>query len=224
MSQGTAAFRPDGSAQRYFGLFPAIVVDIVDPESLGRIQIKFPWLGADGDVVRAWATLLTPYADDDQGFEVLPAVDTQVVVGFEAGDLRRPYIVGSAWNGKEALPEAPNAANNKRLIKSREGSLFEFDDTAGAAKVTISMKSGHKVVLDDAAQEVTVQHSNGCYIKMNIAGQVQIQANATVEITASALNVHCPVATFDGMVNCTSLIASVGVVSPSYTPGAGNIW
>lgn len=224
MSNPIGAFRPDGDAARYFGVFPAIVTDIVDPESLGRIQVSFPWLGADGDAVRAWATLLTPYADDDQGFEVLPAVGTQVVVAFEAGDLCRPYILGSAWNGREAMPEAPAAANNKRLIKSRAGSLLEFDDTEGAAKVTVSMKSGHKVVLDDGAQEVTVQHANGCVIKINIAGQIEIQANATVEITASAVNVHAPVATFDGIVNCTTLIANTGVVSPSYTPGAGNIW
>jgi uncharacterized protein involved in type VI secretion and phage assembly len=224
VSSATGPARPDGDTKRYFGVFPAIVTDIVDPESLGRIQVKFPWLGADGDAVRAWATLLSPYADDDQGFEVLPAVDTQVVIAFEAGDLRRPYILGSAWNGKEAMPEAPAAPNNKRLIKTRAGSLLEFDDTDGAAKVTLSMKSGHKVVLDDAAQEVTVAHSNGCFIKINVAGQVQIQANATVEITASAVNVHAPVATFDGIINCTTLIASSAVVSPSYTPGAGNIW
>jgi hypothetical protein len=79
-------------------------------------------------------------------------------------------------------------------------------------------------VLDDGAQEVTVQHSNGCVIKINIAGQIEIQANATVEITASAVNVHAPMATFDGVVSCTTLVASSGVVSPSYTPGAGNIW
>jgi len=224
VSQGIAAFKTDGGAQRYFGVFPAIVTDLVDPDSLGRIQVKFPWLGADGDSVRAWATLLTPYADDDQGFEVLPEVDTQVVVAFEAGELRRPYILGSAWNGKEAMPEAPAAANNKRLIKTRAGSLLEFDDTDGAAKVTISMKSGHKVVLDDSAQEVTMQHANGCVIKLTVAGQVEIQANATVEITASAVNIHAPMATFDGVVNCTTLIASSAVVSPSYTPGAGNIW
>ncbi|HJQ69629.1 MAG TPA: phage baseplate assembly protein V [Blastocatellia bacterium] len=219
-----SAFRPDGDALRYFGVFPAIVTDIVDPENLGRIQVKFPWLGADGDSVRAWATLLTPYADDDQGFEFLPSVDTQVVVGFEAGDLRRPYILGSAWNGRESLPEAPEAQNNKRLIKTRSGSLLEFDDTEGAAKVTISMQSGHQVVLDDSAQEIKIQHSNGCTITFNVAGQINIQANATIEMTASAVNVHAPVATFDGIINCTTLIASSGVVSPSYTPGAGNIW
>jgi hypothetical protein len=33
---------PDGEARRYFGVYPAIVTDIVDSDSLGRIQVKFP--------------------------------------------------------------------------------------------------------------------------------------------------------------------------------------
>ena len=216
--------RTDGDAPRYFALYPAIVTNIVDPQSLGRIEVKFPSLGADGDTVRAWATLLTPYADDNQGYQMLPSVDTQVVVAFEAGDLRRPSIVGSAWNGKESLPDTPDAANNKRLIRTRSGSLLEFDDTSGAAKITLSTQSGHKLLLDDGGTQVTLTHANGSVITFNAGGQIQIQANATVEITASAVNVHAPVATFDGMVNCTTLNASVGVISPSYTPGAGNIW
>ena len=219
-------FRPEGSGPLYFGLYPAIVTDIVDPDSLGRIQVKFPSLGADGETVRAWATLLTPYADDNQGFEFLPAVDTQVVVAFEAGNPRRPYIVGACWNGRESLPETPAAPNNKRLIKTRAGSLLEFDDTDGAAKITISLQNGnsHQLRRDDGTQEISLRHANGCVITFNAGGQIEIQANATVEITASAVNVHAATATFDGMVNCTTLNASVGVVSPSYTPGAGNIW
>jgi uncharacterized protein involved in type VI secretion and phage assembly len=215
--------RSDGPAG-HFGLYPALVTDVVDPQRLGRIQVRFPWLGSEGSEVRAWATLLTPYADDDQGFEFLPAVDTQVVVGFEAGDLRRPYIVGAAWNGRESLPERPAAPNDKRLIKTRSGSLLEFDDTAGAAKVTLSMQSGHRLVLDDAAQEVTLRHTNGCVITMDVVGNVRITANVAASVTASVFNVHAPVANFDGLINCTTLIASAGVVSPSYTPGAGNVW
>lgn len=209
---------------RHYGVYPAIVTDIVDPDSIGRIQVKLPWLGEAGAEVRAWATLVTPYADDDQGFEFLPAVDTQVVVAFEAGDPRRPYIVGSCWNGREALPEAPAAANNKRLIRSRAGSLLEFDDTQGAARVTLSMQSGHKLVLDDGGQSVTLSHANGCTLTMDAAGNVKITANVNVDVTASVMNVHAPVANFDGVVNAQTFIASVGVVSPSYTPGAGNVW
>jgi uncharacterized protein involved in type VI secretion and phage assembly len=224
LSQLIEAFRPDGDASRYFGVFPAIVTDIVDPEKLGRIQIKFPWLGGDGDSVRAWATLLSPYADDDQGFEVLPAVDTQVVVAFEAGDLRRPYIIGSAWNGKEAMPEAPAAPNNKRLIKTRAGSLLEFDDTDGASKVTLSMKSGHKLVLDDAAKEVKFEHSNGCVIKFDGSGNATITAKGSMTINApSGLTVNSPTSTFSGAIVCQPLTATA-ITSPLYSPGVGNVW
>jgi uncharacterized protein involved in type VI secretion and phage assembly len=217
-------FPADGDGPRWFGLYPAVVADLVDPDGKGRIKVKFPSFGQAGESVTAWATLLSPHADQDQGFEVLPEVDSQVVVGFEAGDPTRPYIVGACWNGKRALPEAAASANNKRTWKSRAGSLIQFDDTEGAAKVTVSMQSGHKLVLDDAAQDITIEHSNGCRINFNVAGQVSITANATVEVTASAVNVHAPTVMCDGIVQCTTLIASAGVVSPSYTPGAGNVW
>jgi uncharacterized protein involved in type VI secretion and phage assembly len=219
-----SAFTPDGEAPRHFGVFPAIVTDIVDPERLGRIQVKFPWLGTDGEAVRAWATLLTPYADDDQGFEALPAVDTQVIVAFEAGNLRRPYILGSAWNGVEAMPEAPDTPNNKRLIKTRSGSLLEFDDTEGSPKVTISMRSGHKVVLDDGAQEVRIQHANGCTIKFDSGGNITVTAMSGMTINApSGLTVNAPSSTFSGSVTCQPLTAT-SVTSPLYSQGAGNIW
>ncbi len=215
----------DGGQQPYYGVYPAIVTDLVDPDSLGRIELKFPWLGSDGDSdVRAWATLLSPYADNDQGFQALPEVDSQVVVAFEAGNLRRPYIVGSCWNGVEALPEAAEEANNIRVLKTRSGSKLEFDDTQGAAKVTLEMESGHKLVLDDSSQTITLSHSSGHVITFTAGGAVEIQANSTIDLTAAALNVHAPVATFDGIINCTTLITSVGVVSPMYSPGVGNLW
>jgi uncharacterized protein involved in type VI secretion and phage assembly len=217
--------RLDGgtAAKRFFGLYPAIVKDVVDPDNQGRIKVGFPWMGEAGEDVSAWARLVTLYAGDDQGWEILPEVDTEVVVAFEAGNIDRPYIVGAVWNGKESLPEPPQAANNKRLCRTRSGSLLEFDDTEGAAKVTVSMKSGHKLVLDDAQQQVTLQHSNGCEIVMNMSGQVRITANSTVEVNASAVNIHAPMVACDGTVQCSTLITQ-SVVSPSYTPGAGNVW
>lgn len=214
----------DGEARRYFGVYPAIVTNIVDEDNLGRIQVKFPWLGQNGaNDVRAWATLLSPYADKDQGVEILPSVDSQVVCAFEAGELRRPYIVGAGWNGQESLPQAPEAANNKRLWKTRSGSLLEFDDTDGAIKVTLSTKSGHKLVLDDMG-DVTLTHKNGCLVKLEQSGSVTISANSSVEVQAPTLNVHAATSNFDGAINCTTLTANTSVVSPSYSPGAGNVW
>ncbi len=215
----------DGSAPAHFGVYPAIVTDLFDPQRLGRIEVRFPWLGTNGDRdVRAWATLCTPYADEDQGLEILPEVDSQVVVAFEAGNLRRPYIVGATWNGRARLPHQAERANNLRLLRSRSDSRLEFDDDQAGAKVRITMRSGHKIVLDDAAQDVTIQHANGCTLKMTQAGAVQITALSSVDVKAPMVNVDAAVSSFSGLVKCQTLIADAMVMSPAYTPGAGNVW
>ncbi|WP_214408246.1 phage baseplate assembly protein V [Pseudonocardia lacus] len=210
--------------QLHFGLYPALVTDIVDPDRQARVQVRYPWLGEAGESVRAWATLLTPYADDDQGFVALPAVGTQVVVGFEAGDLHRPYVVGSCWNGREMMPVTPTRPNDRRVLKSRSGAILEFDDNAAGARVTLATGSGHRVVLDEGARTVQVSHSDGSTVTLEASGAITVRANATVDVHACSLNVHAPTAVFDGTVTCTTMTASVAVVSPSYTPGAGNVW
>jgi uncharacterized protein involved in type VI secretion and phage assembly len=214
----------DGAGPSYFGVYPALVTDIVDPDQLGRIEVRFPWLGSTGDTdVRAWATLCSPYADDNQGLLVLPEVGSQVVVAFEAGNMRRPYIVGAAWNGQESLPNPPAASNDIRLMRSRSDSRLEFDDSAAAEKVSITMASGHQVVLDNAARTITITHSSGCTVKLTDA-TVEVQANASVKVTAPTVSVDAAMSTFSGVVQCATLIATSGVVSPAYTPGAGNVW
>lgn len=220
----TGPVPPDGSAPGYFGVYPAIVTRIVDPESLGRIEVRFPTLGDEGNRdVRAWATLCSPYADADQGLQVLPEVDSQVVVAFEAGNMRRPYIVGACWNGRETPPRPADAANNLRVLRSRAESEIEFDDTQDASKLTITTASGHRVVLDDGRSEVTIRHANGSVVKFTAAGAIEIQANTTVDVKAIAVNVTAPISTFSGIVRCQTLQADTFVISPAYTPGVGNL-
>ena len=220
----TPSVPADGSAPSYFGVYPAIVTDLVDSDQLGRVEVRFPWLGEDGDqAMRAWATLCSPYADTDQGLLALPEVGSQVVVAFEAGNLRRPYVIGATWNGREALPHPPERSNDVRLLRSRADSRLEFDDAAGSATVRLTMASGHQVILDDAAQEVTVKHAMGCVVKLT-ATAVEIQANVSLDVSAPMVKVDAPISTFSGMVKVGTLIAEQMVMSPAYTPGAGNIW
>jgi type VI secretion system secreted protein VgrG len=65
----------------------------------------------------------------------------------------------------------------------------------------------------------------------NITSSDTLTAGGSVTITASGLTITAPtivlnaaVVQVTGVVQCTNMIASVGVVSPVYTPGAGNIW
>src|SRR5262249_14456430 len=214
----------DGEGARYFGVYPAIVTSITaDDRNLGRIEVKFPWLGEAGASVRALATRCTPYADDNQGFGLIPAVDSQVVVAFEAGDLRRPYIIGACWNGRESLPERPQQPNNKRLIRTRSGSVLEFDDSSGAAKVTLKMQSGHKLEMADSGSSITITHQNGSSIKLESSGTITVTANSRFVVNASSVQVNAGSSTFSGRITCTG-VTTPTVTSGSYTPGAGNTW
>lgn len=215
-----------GRGQRsYFGVYRALVTSIQDPMNRGRVQLRLPALAADdGEDLMPWATLCTPYADNDQGFVILPEVGSQVVVAFESGDLNHAYVVGSIWSGQLPLPHGPEPSNNIRMLRTRSDSRLEFDDDAAGPKISLTTHSGHQVVLDAGASEVTITHSNGSTITLTAAGTIEITANTAVNVTAPSVKVDAPISTFSGIVNCQTLIANAGVVSPSYTPGVGNIW
>jgi uncharacterized protein involved in type VI secretion and phage assembly len=215
------------------GLYPATVRKLQDdPLGLQRIQVSLDWMdSADGSgAPLAWAVPVTPYADAGQGVQMLPEIDSTVVVGFQAGHPDHPYVLGATWNGSATMPEDPTNANNLRLVQSRSGSRLEFDDTKGSAAVRISVAGTadgpvHSIVMDDASKEITIHASSGVTVTLTAGGGVKIEAAATVDISAAAVTVDAATSDFSGTVICDTLIATGGgVVSPSYTPGAGNVW
>ena len=122
-----------------------LVIGIVtrnsDPDDLGRVKVKYPWL-SDGEE-SAWACVAAPMAGKDRGFLFLPEVDDEVLIGFEHGDIHRPLVLGALWNGKDRLPIGAGEAVggdslvNNRVLKSRSGHTILLDDTAGAEEITM---------------------------------------------------------------------------------------
>ncbi|WP_270938359.1 phage baseplate assembly protein V [Falsiroseomonas oryzae] len=214
------------------GVYPALVRDVQDPESQGRVRVELPWLGGDASGAQAWARLATLMAGADRGTWFIPEVGDEVLVAFQGGDPSRPVVIGALWNGQDAPPETMDSANNIRSITSRSGHRVLLDDTQGAEKVEVETQGGQKLTLDDAAGgTVTLEHSNGVKLKMDAAGNVEITANARVTVNAPAqlsvsagmVQVDAGISRFSGVVQCDTLIAT-SVVGTSYTPGAGNVW
>jgi uncharacterized protein involved in type VI secretion and phage assembly len=234
--------RPDGGLAPYYGLYPAKVTDST-PDDLGRIEVELPWLGQNpadeagqqgdaGEPVRIRATLLSSWAAADQGLLTLPPNDSQVIVGFEAGNLARAYVVGACWNGVAQMPHQGSASSgssteateDRRVLRTKTGHYIEFDESSGSNKLTLATAGGHKITLDDTSSEISITHSSGHAIKLEASGNISITANAGVSITASSgLTVTAPTAQFSGIVQCTALIASTAVSSPVYTPGIGGL-
>lgn len=217
--------------KRLWGVYPAIVQSVTDPDNQGRVKVRLPWSPDASANYEAWARLATLMAGNNRGTWFIPDVDDEVLVAFEAGDPRRPYVVGSLWNGQDSPPETMDGGgqNNKKEIVSRQDIRIILDDTDGQVQVTIQTPGGQTVVLKDTPASIELTDSNGNTIKMEAAGitmqttaKLSIQAS-TVDVSAGMVKVDAGMSQFSGVVKSDTCITN-SVISASYTPGAGNIW
>ncbi len=138
-----------------YGIVTAVVTNLEDPDSKGRVKVKFPWLPEE--LESRWARVSSFMAGPDRGGFFRPEVDDEVVVAFEKGDVRFPIILGALWNGQDTTPEesaSSEADNNIRMIKSRSGHKIILDDTSDSEIITIEDKNGNKIEMN--ADGVTI--------------------------------------------------------------------
>jgi uncharacterized protein involved in type VI secretion and phage assembly len=217
---------------RWYGAYPALVSDIKDPDGQGRIKITLPWApDTGGGQYEVWARMSTFMAGNNRGSWFIPDVNDEVLAMFEAGDPRRPYVVGGLWNGSDAPPESMDGSgqNNHKVLRSRNGVKITLDDNQGQEQFIVETPGGQKITLKDGPGSVVVEDSNGNSVKLESAGitvtaSAKVTVNASlVEISASMVTVNAGMSKFSGVVQADTVISN-SVVSASYTPGAGNIW
>jgi uncharacterized protein involved in type VI secretion and phage assembly len=191
--------QPSGADGRFYGVAIAIVTNNKDPENLGRVRLRLPWLSDMAE--SAWTRVVSPMAGAKRGLYFLPEVDDEVLIAFEHGSPDTPYVLGAVWNGRDAPPEAnTDGKNNVRTIKSRSGHVIRLTDTDGEEKIEILDKSAkNSIVISTkdntvtitAGADVTVRSSNG---KLKLSGNgielssqagVKIEANQAVDVKAT---------------------------------------
>ena len=113
-----------------------IVTNNQDPDGMGRIKVRLPF-SSDTDESN-WARIAVPMAGKDRGFYFLPEIDDEVLVAFEHGDPRFPFILGALWNGQDTPPaNNDDGKNDVRVIKSRSGHVIRLTDKDGEEKIEI---------------------------------------------------------------------------------------
>lgn len=119
------------------GVVCAIVDDIGDKHA--RVRLTLPWLSTQ--VSTDWAPVVQFGAGKRSGAMFLPEVGDEVLVGFEFGDPRRPYVIGglvtesSAYDlgGSPVMQGAGGADTSvaRRGFVSASGNRLVFHDEMG---------------------------------------------------------------------------------------------
>jgi uncharacterized protein involved in type VI secretion and phage assembly len=180
---------PPNTEARFYGVTVGVVTNNKDPDGLGRVKVRFPWLSDEDE--SHWARVLTPMAGKERGLYLLPELDDEVLVAFEHGDIQFPYILGALWNGQDPPPESnDDGANNKRTLKSRSGHLIRLDDTDGEEKIEFIDKSGNNHIIISTSDntitisadaDITIQSANGKLILTGNGVEITSQAGLKIE-------------------------------------------
>lgn len=196
-------------SDRIDGVVVGIVTNTRDPEDHGRVRLKFPWLAEDHE--SPWARVAAPDAGPDgRGMFLIPEVNDEVLVAFEHGDARRPYVIGRLWNGEDRAPvegdDTSSGEIRRREWRSRLGHRLRFGDGPSASDIELRTADGKRsvhidekggkilVTVDRTTVEitdsgnVTVDAANNVQVKA--MGNMSLEATGTVEIKGAEVKVN----------------------------------
>jgi len=167
------------ATSRIYGAVVGIVTNNDDPDKLGRVKLKFPWLsdGYESD----WARITQLGAGPNAGAVFIPEVNDEVLVAFEFGDVRRPYVIGSLYNGKDK-PKVGDGLVSQGKVKrngfvSRKGHSFVFFEDSG--------KSGIALITSDKKVRIALKET-GSEIHIYCDGKVTIESGQDMKISSKA--------------------------------------
>ncbi len=168
------------------GVQVALVTQNDDPQGLGRVRVKYPELGEETE--GWWARIAAPGAGADRGLLMTPKVGDEVLVAFEHGDVRRPFVLGALWNGEDTPGDLVQTDGSFRL-RSSESVGAKADTTMELEAVDeLTVKVGDATVVLKKDGSVTIKSSAamtleaGSSMTIKASGSMSIQANGTLSV------------------------------------------
>jgi uncharacterized protein involved in type VI secretion and phage assembly len=169
------------------GVAVAIVRDNKDNSGQGRVKVSFPWHSQPQESY--WARVATPMAGKKRGIYFIPEVNDEVLVAFERGDLRFPYVVGSLWNGPDPAPlDNADGRNDIRVIHSRADHKITINDSSGTPSIRIEIANGQYVTLTNDMVEMA--DKNGNKFTMQATGAMTLEAVASITLKAPQISIE----------------------------------
>jgi phage protein D len=167
------------------GVVVAVVTNNDDPQQLGRVRLKFPWLSDSYE--SDWARMLQAGAGPDSGASFLPEVNDEVLVAFEFGDVRRPVVIGGLHNGRDKPRLGDGLVDNgkvrRRGFVSRRGHRAVFFDDPGKSGIALIASNGSiRISLNESKNEIHLF----CQGKVRIEAQDELSLKSQQGVTIEA--------------------------------------
>ena len=152
----------DRLRNRFFGKYRGTATD-VDATTL-RIKAKVP--AVLGGQPTGWCEPCVPFAGKGVGLAFLPEIGSGVWIEFEGGDVSYPIWVGCYW---------------------RDG---EVPSDASPSVKAIVTKSGHKILLDDDGESITISDPNENSITLDADGIKLKRGDTTILLDDSKVDLN----------------------------------
>ena len=179
---------------RVNGLMIGIVDDVADKQGHCRVRLRFPTLSED--YVSDWARTVQPGAGDKRGWTLVPEVGDEVLVGFDHGDFRCPFVLGGLFNGKDKpdlggyslIDNGKHSVDVRRFV-SRKGHSLTFSDADGKEKIVVQSQDGKLLVELDVTGN-TIKISSGGKIEVTSTADTTIEAKGKLTLKGSQVSVE----------------------------------
>ena len=152
------------------GIVTGIVKNNWNQDFPGQVQVEL-LIGKSGQTTLQWVRVMQPYCGKDYGEYFLPEINSEVVIGFLAGNTSSPVVLGCLWGKEEKLPEGKaNEKNSIKSIRTKGGHEIIFDETEGKELIEIKTKGQLDILLQDEEKVITIQDDQGKNL-LKIEGQ-----------------------------------------------------
>jgi hypothetical protein len=162
---------------QFFGKYRGTVMNNVDPESRGRLQLTVP--DVLGLSPSTWAECCAPFSGmpgTAAGFFAIPPIGAAVWVEFEQGDPNRPIWTGGRWETAAdvppmALAPPPIPPGQNAVIQTTLQNMLVVSDappTPVTGGIVLKSTTGAMVVVNDSG----IYINNGKGASINLVGPV----------------------------------------------------
>jgi uncharacterized protein involved in type VI secretion and phage assembly len=178
---------PACDGDRRYGVVTGIVTNDEDEKKLGRVKVRLSWLDSTYETV--WARVAVPLAGNESGTWLIPAAGDEVLVAFEQGDPRFPYVIGCLWNqGEKNRPpkSGEEAGSGVQMLRSRSGHVVRLDDRKDQEKIEITDKSGKNSIVIHTKDNAITLTCQGDLTLESKGGKVVLKASKGVDVTSKS--------------------------------------